>query len=212
MIDRRCDDTDALHCSKTFLAALCALGGAAFATDFAPSSDLVKALTPDGVLVQAGRASDTTTLTLGLQWDWSRMWQIGERGRLSGYSEVSIGHWNADDDGGSAVVTQIGFTPTLRYWHGGVMTGWFYEAGIGVNLLTPLYRTREKRFSTAFNFGDHLAIGYRLAARAAGSGRCACSTSRTPASTTRTRARTSSNCGWLFRSGQVTGRSSRCGA
>ena len=145
-------------------AALCALGGAAYATDFAPSPDLVKALTPDGVLVQAGRASDTTTLTLGLQWDWSRTWQIGERGRLSGYSEVSLGHWNADDDGGSAVVTQIGFTPTLRYWHGGVMTGWFYEAGIGVNLLTPLYRTSEKRFSTAFNFGDHLAIGYRLGA------------------------------------------------
>ena len=31
-------------------AALCALSGAAFATDTAPSSDAVKALTPDGVI------------------------------------------------------------------------------------------------------------------------------------------------------------------
>lgn len=111
--------------------------------------------------MQAGRASETTTLTLGLQWDWARSWQLGERGRISGYNEISLGHWRADDGGGSAVVTQIGFTPTFRYWPTGVMAGWFGEAGIGVNVLTPIYRTAEKRFSTAFNFGDHLAVGYR---------------------------------------------------
>ena len=35
------------------------------------------------------------------------------------------------------------------------------EVGIGANLLFPIYQTHDKRFSTAFNFGDHLAIGYR---------------------------------------------------
>lgn len=75
----------------------------------------------------------------------------------------SAGHWRADDGGGSAIVTQVGFTPTLRFWPGGATTGWFYEAAIGVNALTPVYRTREKRFSTAFNFGDHVALGRRSA-------------------------------------------------
>ncbi|HYS13417.1 MAG TPA: acyloxyacyl hydrolase [Burkholderiaceae bacterium] len=118
---------------------------------------------PDAVFLQAGRASETSTLTLGLQWDWRRQWQLGDRARVSGYNELSLGHWRADEGGGSAIVTQIGFTPTLRYWPTGETKGWFGEAGIGFNALTPIYRTREKRFSTAFNFGDHLAVGYRAA-------------------------------------------------
>ena len=32
----------------------------------------------------------------------------------------------------------------------------------GVNVLAPLYRSRDKRFSTAFNFGDHVGIGVQL--------------------------------------------------
>jgi len=116
---------------------------------------------PDAVFLQAGRASETSTLTVGLQWDWRHQWQLGERTRVSGYNEVSLGHWRADNGGGSAIVTQIGFTPTLRFWPGGESAGWFYEAGIGVNALMPVYHTREKRFSTAFNFGDHVALGHR---------------------------------------------------
>jgi len=39
---------------------------------------------------------------------------------------------------------------------------WFLEAGIGANVLLPIYRSREKRFSTASNFGGHIAIGTRF--------------------------------------------------
>ncbi|GIL05386.1 MAG: lipid A deacylase PagL [Betaproteobacteria bacterium] len=124
----------------------------------------VDAFAPSGVLVQSGRASETTTLSLGLQWNWSRGWHLGEHGRLAGHHEVSLGWWRVDD-GAGATVTQIGVTPALRYWPDGAMHGWFYEGGIGVNWLTPLYRTPEKRFSTTFNFGDHLAVGYRSAPR-----------------------------------------------
>jgi hypothetical protein len=142
--------------------ALVALSSAAPVTAGAAGpGDAGRAWTPDAIFLQAGRASETSTLTIGAQWDWQRQWQLGERGRLSGYNEVSLGHWRADRGGGSAIVTQIGFTPTVRYWPGGDTAGWFYEAAIGMNALTPVYRTREKRFSTAFNFGDHLAFGHR---------------------------------------------------
>ncbi len=48
-------------------------------------------------------------------------------------------------------------TPVLRLFPGG--SRWFVEGGIGANLLLPIYQSESKRFSTSFNFGDHLAIG-----------------------------------------------------
>jgi lipid A 3-O-deacylase len=62
----------------------------------------------------------------------------------------------------SAWVTQAGVTPVVR-WHPPSWGGdWYVEGGIGANLLLPIYRSRDKRFSTAFNFGDHIAIGRRF--------------------------------------------------
>lgn len=112
----------------------------------------------------AGRADEATSLGLGWQWDGSHVWRIGERGRLSVHYGVLLARWRADRDSGRDV-TQIGVTPALRYWPGGTAGGWFFEGGIGANLLTPLYRTHDSRFSTALNFGDHLALGYRWALR-----------------------------------------------
>lgn len=118
-------------------------------------------LAPDAYFVQFGRARETTAVVLGLLWDWRRPWRAGERSLVSVYGELSIGHWRADQRGGRAVVTQVGFTPTFRYWPAGSKSGAFFEGAVGVNVLTPVYRTRHKRFSTALNFGDHVAFGYR---------------------------------------------------
>ena len=59
----------------------------------------------------------------------------------------------------TAWVTQLGLTPVLRYRFDGGDSPWFAEAGIGVNVLAPVYRDGDRQFSTAFNFGDHLALG-----------------------------------------------------
>jgi len=64
----------------------------------------------------------------------------------------AIGHWRTDAGMGGPVVTQLGFTPTFRYWPGGAQSGWFYEAAVGPNLLSPIYRRRQENFSTAFSF------------------------------------------------------------
>lgn len=141
------------------LAAASANGAARPASDGA--SDRSGPPAPDAYFAQLGRARETTTVTLGLQWNWDRRWRLGERALVTAYSEVSLGHWRADQGGGRAVVTQVGFTPAFRYWPSGQDVGWFVEGAVGVNVLTPVYRTKEKRFSTAFNFGDHVAVGYR---------------------------------------------------
>lgn len=57
---------------------------------------------------------------------------------------------------------QLGITPVLRYSRSGRL---FFEVGIGANVLAPVYRSNDKRFSTTFNFGDHVALGYRFGAR-----------------------------------------------
>jgi hypothetical protein len=119
---------------------------------------------PRTVFVQAGIAEGTHAVVFGLTRGWS-----GERplwgGQLTGYWEVSLGRWTSDAGPGHAAsswVTQVGVTPVWR-WQAAA-SPWFVEAGVGANLVVPVYRARDRRFSTAFNFGDHLAVGRQFGA------------------------------------------------
>ncbi|MDL1860181.1 acyloxyacyl hydrolase [Betaproteobacteria bacterium PRO7] len=137
------------------------LPGAAFAADGADGS-----LRPHRLTLLHGAASDARATSVGLQWDlpWRRAW--GRRGTLTAHAEFALGHWRADAGGdrSSAVSTQVGLTPVLRYTFAGA-AGWFVEAGVGANLIAPVYRSKDRRFSTAFNFGDHVGVGWRSSAR-----------------------------------------------
>jgi hypothetical protein len=117
--------------------------------------------------LQAGVAEDTNMLLAGITWDWPwhRDYAVG---RLSGYWEMSFGRWDTDHPAreGSTWVTQFGVTPVLRIYPASWGGRWFVEGGIGVNLLLPVYRSSDKRFSTSFNFGDHLAVGRRFGQQA----------------------------------------------
>ena len=42
---------------------------------------------------------------------------------------------------------------------------WFVEAAIGVAAMWPIYENGNTRFSTAFNFADHVALGWLLDTR-----------------------------------------------
>nr|WP_246295082.1 acyloxyacyl hydrolase [Schlegelella koreensis] len=96
--------------------------------------------------------------------DWTSQWRFGGV-RLSGFTEVAIGRWRVEREAraGRAGFTVGGITPTLRLWFGD-SAGAFVEGGIGANLIGPRYRKRDDRFSTVFNFGDHLGVGWRSAA------------------------------------------------
>lgn len=116
-------------------------------------------LLPDQVFVQAGAAQGSRTLTAGAawSWDWRRRWAGGS---LSGHWEASLGRWISHTDDGTesrAWVTQLGATPVLRWRTPG--SPWYLDVGVGANFLLPIYRSSEKQFSTAFNFGSHVAVG-----------------------------------------------------
>ena len=124
---------------------------------------------PSRAFVQLGVAEDANAVVVGAIWDWSWFRKVGW-GRLTGYWDVSIGRWASDrsdgDSNSHAWVTQLGITPVLRLYPGRTDAGWYVEGGIGANMLLPLYRTGNKRFSTKFNFGDHLAVGATFGERA----------------------------------------------
>jgi len=117
-------------------------------------------LAPDAAFAQFGGGSPTQTLTAGLQWTlpWRASWAGGV---ASSYVEASLGRWRTSDQGvrHTEWVTQVGLTPVLRFRFDGGDSPWFAEAGIGVNVLAPVFRDGDREFSTAFNFGDHLGIG-----------------------------------------------------
>jgi hypothetical protein len=77
------------------------------------------------------------------------------------YVEASLGRWRTEDKGvqHTASITQLGLTPVWRYRSDSGDSPWFVDAGIGVNVLSPLFRDGDRQFSTTFNFGEHLALG-----------------------------------------------------
>lgn len=119
---------------------------------------------PDGASVLAGRSRDGTAMvTLGLQWQgrWQRDWWGGQ---LSYSTEALLGHWRVDGLGGRESYTHVAVLPVLRNRFGGGQSPWFVEGGIGLSLTDNVYRSRDKQFSTAFNFVDMVGVGYSFGA------------------------------------------------
>jgi lipid A 3-O-deacylase len=117
---------------------------------------------PVRAVIQTGVAENASAVTGGFIWtsDWHYP-LVG--GVVNLYWEATMGRWRAEQEDGrshSAWITQLGITPVFR-WHP-ANGNWFAELGIGANFLLPIYRSRDKRFSTTFNFGDHIAVGWYL--------------------------------------------------
>ena len=120
-------------------------------------------LAPTTAFVQAGTTGNTHGITAGVTRDWPQHWSLGD-GRVTGYWEASVSEWSyvAADARRTAWLGQIGLIPVFRYRPKAGTSPWFFEAGVGLTLTTSLYETDRKRFSTTFNFGDHLAVGHNF--------------------------------------------------
>ena len=120
---------------------------------------IVTALKPSGFFAQLGVANEVTAGTAGVIWSLGR---DSLRQPWSLYLEASASRWQsrsgyASDHG---VLTQVALIPVLRYRFDKGSSPWFVEGGVGATVTSSVYRNTGRHFSTAFNFGDHMGVGY----------------------------------------------------
>lgn len=113
------------------------------------------------LLIAGGVDDDAKAIIIGVQYPWHPAWLASPR--LGIAVQVSLGYWRADDDDtGNRDLVDLAVLPTLRFYPGGRDSpGFFAEAGIGAHLLSST-QLGDRRFSTAFQFGDVVGIGWRF--------------------------------------------------
>lgn len=115
----------------------------------------------DGISVEGGSGDGTDMGRVGVQWDWGVKWLQGQSWHIGGYWDLSVGYWrNSSPPGFNEEITEIGLTPVFRLQQND-LRGPYAEAAIGFHLLSKT-SIGDKRFSTAFQFGDHLGAGMRF--------------------------------------------------
>ena len=123
----------------------------------------LSALAVDSISIEAGSSNHVNLARVAAQWDWSQRWFSSNGNHISGYWDLSLSQWRGNKyqniSGQHQNITDFGFTPVFR-WQQDNKKGLYAEAGIGVHVLSHLYNNADKRLSTAFQFGDHVGIGY----------------------------------------------------
>jgi lipid A 3-O-deacylase len=125
------------------------------------------ALAVDGIAVEGGVGDNTDMGRIAVQWDWNKRWFQGADWHLGGYWDLGIGYWKSQDalPGQNEDLTEIGLTPVFRVQRNDLQ-GFYGEFAIGFHLLSKT-SLGDRRFSTAFQFGDQLGLGYRFGAKGA---------------------------------------------
>ena len=111
----------------------------------------------DGASLELGRGDERSELVRGgLQWKWQRRFFTEGRWYVAGYWDASLGVWTTDKS-----LMDLSLTPMFRLQHSDT-AGPYLEAAIGFHLLSDLSVTRTRLFGSNFQFGDHLAAGWRF--------------------------------------------------
>lgn len=123
----------------------------------------IPARAADSVSFEAGHGDSTRLLRAGAQWNWDKQWWKSNGTHIGGYWDVTLAQWRGsryrDTPGRSQELAVLGITPVFRF-QSDTRKGFYIEAGIGASLLSERYDNDGKRFSTRFQFGDHIGLGY----------------------------------------------------
>jgi hypothetical protein len=128
----------------------------------APSYAAPDPLNPDSFSTEFGTGDRTKMVRFGLQYNAERQFFKSNGTHLGLYFDVTLAAWRGnrfmgrDEDQN---IADIGFTPAFRFQNDNKL-GFYAEGAIGVHLLSKLYNNDGKQLSTAFQFGDHIGMGY----------------------------------------------------
>ena len=117
----------------------------------------------DAGSVEFATGNKTKMLRVGAQWNWNNQWWQSHGNHIGGYWDLSLAQWRGqryqNNPDATQNITVIGITPVFR-WQNDNKMGFYGEAGVGANLFSQLYDNNGRRLSTAFEFGDHVGVGY----------------------------------------------------
>lgn len=117
----------------------------------------------DSAYGEFGSGSKIKMVRAGVTSDWNQQWFKSNGTHLGGYWDASFGAWRGNQanniPGNHQNLVDIGFTPVFRF-QSDSKKGFYVEGGIGVHLLSKTYNNNDDRLSTAFQFGDHVGVGY----------------------------------------------------
>lgn len=120
----------------------------------------------EGVSVEIGVGNENTELArVGLQWKWQRRWFAEHAWTLGAYWDLQLGRWSGPLRPGERhqSVWDLGITPVFRLERAERTRVWpYFEAAVGFHLLSDVHINGSRRFSTRFQFGDHVAAGVRF--------------------------------------------------
>ena len=120
----------------------------------------------DGMALETGYEDRSEMARVAVQWQWSKRWLQGEGWHLGGHWDLAVARFERDPAPDSpSSLTEVGLTPVFRLQADG-LRGAYLEGGVGAHLFSST-KLGDKRFGTAFQFGEHLGFGYRFGAHGA---------------------------------------------
>lgn len=115
----------------------------------------------DSASIEYGTGNKTQFVRFGAQWKWDKQWFQSNGTHLGGYWDATLSQWRGNRYQGTDAtqnLTDIGITPVFRF-EADDKKGWYAEAGIGAHYLSSIYDNNNRKFSTTFQFGDHIGVG-----------------------------------------------------
>lgn len=117
---------------------------------------------PKDLYMQYGSRSEVNSYTVGATapMGWNK--KVGYT-RATGYWDLSGTFYSASSTQGSTYRSWVAtLAPTLRLRLAESFSRWFVEGGIGISYSDVLYQRNNRKFSTRFNFVNHLGFGASL--------------------------------------------------
>jgi lipid A 3-O-deacylase len=114
------------------------------------------------VTAEIGQGQASQLSRLALEWNVRPLWQSkNQQQQVNLYVALGLAQWRNSKPAFQAARTifNLSITPILR-WQNAKRLGWYVEAGIGANFFSHLYQNNGRMFSTKFQFGDHIGLGY----------------------------------------------------
>lgn len=118
----------------------------------------------DAVSVEVGKGFYTDVVRVGAIWDSELHWSAGSATQLVAYWEATAAAWRGYSQASeNQVITDLGLTPVFRLQQQELSVfAPYLEGGIGFHLISPTFIYSNRKFGSAFPFGDLVGIGMRF--------------------------------------------------